>query len=290
MKTIFSKLLRKKKLNSVYLYDRNSFSRFAGNNHHNGRKFNRINEIKKWLATRKRKDFSPGYGQSVPVRTVTPNMKAIAIVALTIALLVAGSVFVFPWMTRQFASISLFQVNHLVFNGVNRVSKERLREASGIIPNKTSMFGVDTEKIQEKVMTLPWVAQATVKRRLPSTIQISVVENDPVALLHTSGSLGGQLHYIDRDGRPFLAVTPGADIDFPVITGLSELLDTSIKQKAQAEVLSFLTKIKNNNPYLPSQLVSEIHVDDHGEMIVYLIDYPFPIFLGNGNKIGRAHV
>ena len=81
----------------------------------------------------------------------------------------------------------------------------------------------------------------------------------------------------------FLPVEPGDDIDFPVITGWSDIKNTEIKEQALSEVLIFLRKLRVNNPHLPAQSVSEIHVNQSGEMVVYLVEYPFPIFFGNGN-------
>jgi len=78
-------------------------------------------------------------------------------------------------------------------------------------------------------------------------------------------------------------VRPGADVDFPVVTGLAEIGDQGLKSKALAEVLTFLDKVRSNDPHLPAQSVSELHITKAGEMVVFLVEYPFPIFFGNGN-------
>ena len=43
-----------------------------------------------------------------------------------------------------------------------------------------------------------------------------------------------------------------------------------------------LKKAAKNNPNLPAQSISEISVNPKGELIMYLVDYPFPIFFGKG--------
>ena len=85
-----------------------------------------------------------------------------------------------------------------------------------------------------------------------------------MALLHSTQPNEPQLQYIDRKGQPFLGVKPGADIDFPVITGLSDIDDPTVREKALAEALVFLKKVNSNNPYLPAQSVSEIHLARDG--------------------------
>jgi hypothetical protein len=64
---------------------------------------------------------------------------------------------------------------------------------------------------------------------------------------------------------------------------LAEVADQPLKEKALAEILTFLRKVRGNDPHLPAQSVSELHVTKSGQIVVYLVDYPFPIFFGNGN-------
>jgi cell division protein FtsQ len=158
-----------------------------------------------------------------------------------------------------------------------------LREASGITLHQTSLVGLNCAQVEASLNTVPWVAQAEVQRKWPSTIKISIVENEPVALLHSKKKNGDQLQYINKKGVPFLQVGPGFDIDFPVITGLNEIKETRVREKALAEALVFLDNVGGDNPYLPAQSVSEIHLNQNGEMVVYLVEYPFPIFFGNDN-------
>jgi cell division protein FtsQ len=130
---------------------------------------------------------------------------------------------------------------------------------------------------------MPWVARATVKRSWPAKILIAIEENAPIALLHLPSAEGMQLQYLDANGIAFSSVNPGADIDFPVVTGLTEITDPQLKEKVLAEILTFLRKVQGNDPHLPAHSVSELHATKSGELVVYLVEYPFPIFFGNGN-------
>lgn len=191
-------------------------------------------------------------------------------------------------IVNNFERLPFFEVSEVVFTGADSIAKEKLREASGIILHQTSLIGLDCAQVEADLVTVPWVAKAVVKKKWPSTLDIAIVENVPVALLHSSSATGSQLQYIDRKGVPFYTVTPGADIDYPVITGLSEIGEPTMKKKALNEVLIFLDKVNGNNPQLPAQSVSEIHLNQDGEMIVYLVEHPFPIFFGSDN-IGKKY-
>lgn len=183
----------------------------------------------------------------------------------------------------RLGSMPFFQVSDIVFSGTESVSQDALREASGIVIHQTSLIGLDCSGVGAALKTVPWVEQARVEKNWPSTIEISIKENVPVALLHSSDQKGSQLQYIDKKGVMFLQVGPGADIDFPVITGLSDIADKQVRQKAYAEAVYFLNKVKNNNPYLPVQSISEIHLTPEGALVIYLVEYPFPIFFGKSD-------
>ena len=49
------------------------------------------------------------------------------------------------------------------------------------------------------------------------------------------------------------------------------------------EALLFLKYASRGDALLPKQNVSEVHVTDEGNIIVFLVDRPFPIYLGKGN-------
>ncbi len=186
-------------------------------------------------------------------------------------------------MMYNIQSLSFFRVSEIVISGNNAIAEEKLRAALGIIPYQTSMIGLNCSQVEARLINVPWVARAEIKRNWPSTVEIVITENVPVALLHSKNQGESQLQYIDWKGVPFLQVMPGSDIDFPVITGLTEIEEPLVREKALTEVLVFLKKVNGNDPYLPAQSVSEIHLTRNGEMVVYLVDHPFPIFFGESN-------
>jgi cell division protein FtsQ len=87
---------------------------------------------------------------------------------------------------------------------------------------------------------------------------------------------------MDREGRAFIEVGVGMDTDFPVVTGLERIKEEGRKKEILEDVLGFLRQTQKNDPNLPTQAVSEIHVSLDGELVVFLVDYPFPIFFGRG--------
>jgi len=235
----------------------------------------------KRLLQEKRLKRNDGYGGPVKKSKFLPRC-----MVFFFLILLAGLFVLADGKTRiekNATSVSFFHVNQLVFTGCKVTSRQKLRELSKIIPHQTSLIGMDTEEIERRLLGNPWVSQAKVQRNWPSTVEVEIKEFVPVALLHSTASEPDQLYYIDKNGTAFTSVGVGENIDFPVITGLMEIEDRDARKKAFAEVLLFLKKVGRNDPHLPVQSVSEVHVNMGGELVVYLVEYPFPIFFGNGN-------
>lgn len=239
--------------------------------------------FKKYFLKKKNSKYSHvNYNKPAESKKSIWRKSVVVGICLTVFLLV-GLFSVPGRLVGHLESLSFFSVSQISSSGCRLVSEEKLREVSGIIPYQTNLLSLDCSAVEKRLSSIPWIASAVVTRNWPSTVEISVVENIPVALLHNSDSEMSQLHYVDSDGKPFLAASPGADIDFPVITGLMEISNTQLRERALEEVMIFLKRIGKNHPYLPAQSVSEVHLNKRGQLVVYLTEYPFPIFFGEGD-------
>lgn len=269
---------RRRKKDNGYLRDGFVQSKLPHDNRSVHTKSKGFGQIKKKLLLRRKKRRDWYSSRSSRARKSlfrTAATGGFLIVAAALFLVAAR-----PHIEKQLEEIAFFQVDEIAFFGTRLVSREVIRQTAGIIPHQTSLFGFDEDAVEERLQKLDWIASVSVEKDWPSTIEISIKENQPVALLHSAHSVDGQLRYIDHKGKPFMTVSPGADIDFPVITGLTDIADSSLRKKALDEVLTLLTGVqRRKSAFLPAQLVSEIHVKADGEMVVYLVEYPFPIFL-----------
>ena len=55
------------------------------------------------------------------------------------------------------------------------------------------------------------------------------------------------------------------------------------------ETLALLKLADKNKSILFEQSISEIHISQKGELILYLLDRPFPIYLGTDGKISTRY-
>ena len=187
------------------------------------------------------------------------------------------------------AGLDYFSVTSVEINGCRQSSAAEVRGSSGVVIN-SSLFFLDGDHVSKAIISrIPWVKNVDVTRKWPDTVVIRVQEYEPEAIVAMAAEGVPQLYYMDRDGEPFIRVESGMDFDFPVITGLDLIADQDEKKKRFEEVLLFLELISANNPNLPAQSVSEIHVDPREGLVIYMVEYPFPVFFGNGD-VGKKYV
>lgn len=97
----------------------------------------------------------------------------------------------------------LFSVGSVEVRGNSRVSTELVRQTAKLQPG-ASMFGVDTDKVAERVVGLAPVRSAEVSRSWPSTVDIEITERTPVAW---SRGADGSVRLVDERGV-FFASAP----------------------------------------------------------------------------------
>lgn len=114
----------------------------------------------------------------------------------------------------QLAARSGFQVSKVEVQGLKRMDEMPVYTLA-LDEMDRSMLSVDLAALRQRVMTLGWVADARVTRRLPNTLVINIVERDPVAVWQH----GGKLSLIDVNGVELGAVDGRSMPDLPLVVG-----------------------------------------------------------------------
>ncbi len=110
-----------------------------------------------------------------------------------------------------------FEVRHVLVSGRLRTDRETLVEAMGIGIGE-AMFVIDLEAARARVASLAWVRDASIRRRMPDTVVIELVERRPLAIWQHQGelfvvdSVGDVIGGAQPEDHPglFLVVGPGA--------------------------------------------------------------------------------
>jgi cell division septal protein FtsQ len=173
---------------------------------------------------------------------------------------------------------SFFRIVAIDIEGCEKVKKAEILQLSGVDVH-SNLVKISRNQVEELVAGHRWVAGAEVAKKWPDRLTISVRERKPVAIVNLSGGL----HYIDMSGEIFAPLTPAADLDYPVISGLAEEAgQPAADPGALEEVLGLIKHAGRDNPNLPVQNISEIRIDNDG-IVMFLTDRPFPIRLGRGD-------
>jgi cell division protein FtsQ len=105
-------------------------------------------------------------------------------------------------------AITPFKLADVTVEGRDYVERSAILAALDVKPGD-SLLGIDLQASRQKLEAIDWVASATVERRLPDTLYVTLKERRAVAIWQNSG----EYTLIDRDGRTVRAsrMPPGAE-------------------------------------------------------------------------------
>jgi cell division protein FtsQ len=92
-----------------------------------------------------------------------------------------------------------FVVRDIAVTGQERTAPEVSYRALAIRKG-VSIFGVDPKAVRARLLTLPWVADAEVKRHFPDTVSVRLIEKRPFALWKDSNGVW----IIERSGATII--------------------------------------------------------------------------------------
>ena len=208
--------------------------------------------------------------------------------AVTGLVLIAGIGFGSRLVYNILCHSDFFQITAVKIHGNRMTSKEQISALSRIDIH-SNLLAVNVAQVESVLESHPWIARAEVIRDWPNRLLIILQEKNPVALLNRDTGM----FYLDNKGEIIAAVSPSQELDFPVITGLENFEFNTVPSgtipEPLTEVYALLRLANRNNPILPEQNISEIHIADNGKLILYLLDRPFPIYLGSDGKISTRY-
>lgn len=138
----------------------------------------------------------------------------------------------------QFSQRQGLTVRDIMVNGRHFTAKDDVWQALGIKPGD-AILGVDLVTVQANLQILPWVAYASIERRLPGLIFITIAERQPLAIWQYKG----ELNVIDNNAAVILGAAAADFASLPVVVGADapasakQLLD---QVSAHAELRSLL--------------------------------------------------
>ena len=188
------------------------------------------------------------------------------------------------------------RISHIAVHGhqhlrpADVLSRVRLLDGQNIVR-------ADLEAARRRLLGSPWIADATLRRQLPATIEIQIEERQPVALARIGR---GGLQLIAGDGMVLGPAGAAQTVyDLPIADGLTPVpgrslsgpgLGVGVPARVDPEraglVGRLVESLRQDEGLL--KLVSEVDVTDVEDAVVLLGDDPARVHLGDEDFARRV--
>jgi len=215
--------------------------------------------------------------QNIPMKkTRTPRRWGIWLLIPLLIVYILLYVLAFKWRET-------LTIQRVLVEGSRTLTAQQIFSLAKI-PLKSSMVETDLSVIQARIMAHPFIRTVTVSRRLPDALRIRIDERMPIASLNA-----GKMMYVDAGRVALPAVQSQVKFDLPIISNVSGLGQPKFGETIASTELIEAIGILNTASEIDSSLyhfISEVNMNDGGDIILYSVDVGVPIMLGRGD-VGR---
>ena len=185
------------------------------------------------------------------------------------------------WLSRS----ECLAVRKIVLTGNDLLSDRELREAAGLVtPNH--MKNISLTSIDRKLRKIPFIQSVKVSKSYPGSIELSIEEKQPVALLRVEE----ELYCIDSEGL-VLPSRPGKLYNLPIISGHFRggvRVGMQVENRRIGKSLSLVRTVIDIKPELYNQ-ISEIVTGTADSLLVYTVEKSIPVKFGFNNIVYKVH-
>jgi cell division protein FtsQ len=199
---------------------------------------------------------------------------------LATALVLGGVLYL---TSNVIARAHVLEISRMTVRGNQRLSTGEVLSVLSALRGQ-SIVWTDLERWRRRLLAAPWVQDAVFRRSLPSTIEVTIVERQPIGI----GRVNGEMYLVDEHGVAIDQYGPQyADLDLPIVDGLAAGGDgTLMTDEPRAELAAGVIAALKTNPAISHRL-SQIDVSDLHNASVILNDDPAVIHLGEEQFLTR---
>jgi cell division septal protein FtsQ len=174
-------------------------------------------------------------------------------------------------------------VTRITVTGTQHLSSGEILTLLDGLRGKNILF-VRLEDWRQRVLASPWVADVTMRRALPGTVNVEVTERHPIAI----GRVGDQFFLVDEHGGVIDNYGPRyADFDLPILDGLKPgNPKESAANERRVELASRVLQDVRNRPDL-ARRISQLDVSDPRNAVVIVDQDTARVRLGNERFLER---
>ena len=200
-----------------------------------------------------------------------------------IAVVIGATLMAGTWATRTLLASSWLTVRHIVVHGNNRLSTPDVEALLAGIRSER-ILNIDFEAYRKRVMDSPWVADVSMRRILPSTVELRLVERVPMAIAR----LGPQLYLVDNAGVIMDEFGPQyRDFDLPIVDGLvTASRGGPVTDADRVDLTGRFFEALAARPDLRRR-VSQVDVSNARDLVAILDSEPAALHLGDTRFVER---
>jgi cell division protein FtsQ len=190
-----------------------------------------------------------------------------------------------------------FKVKDLKIEGLQRLTPAHVAQQAQVQPD-ANILAVNLTLVRKRLLADPWIAEAEVKREIPSGLRIRIKEHTPLAVIDI-----GEKFLINQRGEIFKEWHPGDPGHLPVISGL-EVGDLRINPPSALSehpgepgysapfnaVMQVLQLGEQQGSILPNRNIKYICVDRQMGLTLYAFDQLKMINLGYNDYASKYHM
>jgi cell division septal protein FtsQ len=202
-------------------------------------------------------------------RFVWPALRVIAVLAAAAYVADRGVALVTRAPALRIRHVSVQGTRHLTPNEV----LARLKGLTG-----QNILRADLESWRDRLLEDPWIRQAVLRRVLPSTVEVTIVEREPIG----AGRIGDRLFLVAADGTALAHEGPAlARYDLPIVDGLHNgpIRVGATVDPGRAGLAASVVRSIRQSPELDGR-VSQIDVSNDDDAVVLLSNEGTRVHLG----------
>ncbi len=209
--------------------------------------------------------------------------RGVAIAAAKYGVLLALVLFAAARLQTFVSTSPLLRIDRIVMSGNQRVTADAMSALLGGLHGE-NILAADLETWRSRLLESPWIADASFRRALPSTLEVLVRERTPIAI----GRKGGRLYLVDERGAAIDSYGPQyANLDLPIVDGFATGRPDEAADAARGATAARLIMELRQKPELAERL-SQVDVSDVHNVTILLNDDPAELRVGEEHFLERV--
>ena len=168
--------------------------------------------------------------------------------------------------SREMALVHPDQVR---ISGNHYVPPASVREIFAVDRGR-SIIRIPLEERRKQLEAVPWVAQATIRRALPNTLEVEITERTPIAFLREENSLSL------IDGHGVILENPLTEsFHFPVVTGITASMPFDDRERRMQLFTGFIGGVQSVRRGAADE-ISEVDLSDPHNLRAMITGFAAP--------------